>query len=387
LINIKAFLYNDSGKGYYRVKQPYSYIDRHYDNIKVNIVLRAPFIGEAAEKALQNTDILVLQTIHTGYPPGFPQLIKYARSKGIIVIYDIDDLDWAVPKENPAYAEFAKREIGKYVIDCMRNATVVTTTTHRLANEIREYNQNVVVIPNAIDYDYYYWNLPKKDDGWIRVGWCGGSSHISDLMLIENIGKWVIENFDNTKFVLGGYDSRMTNKDSSTYLYCDDEHNVWWHYKDLLFGKDYDKDRIEILRTRNVETYPILYKDVDISLAPMIDNRFNKKKSELKMIESSAYSIPVIASDVGIYHDVVKPAVNSYLCRMPMDWKRYLKELITNEEKRKRMGAKLHDDFKKKYDIAIVSETRVNLIRKLIKEREIFLAKQEIRQNVKKDIK
>lgn len=349
-------------------------------------MLRAPFIGDAAEQVLRDCDVLVLQNIHSGYPQGFPQLIKYARSKNIIVIYDIDDLDWAVSRENPAYEEFQKRAIGKYVIECMRSATVVTTTTQRLAREIREFNQNVVVIPNAIDYEYYYWNLPRKDDGWIRVGTCLGSSHLHDLMLIEGLGKWVVETFPNTKFVLGGYDSRMASPNPNLYLYCEDQNNIWWHYKDILFGKDFDLDRIEILRTRNVETYPQLYKDLDIVLAPMIDNRFNRSKSELKIMEASAYAIPVIASDVGIYHDIINPSINSFLCRMPIDWKRYIKILIEDAEKRKQMGQKLQLDFRKKYDIFVQIENRVELIRKLVKEREIFLAKQEIQKNVKEKI-
>ena len=382
MINVKALLYNDSGKGYYRIKQPYSLIDRHYDDIKIQIMLRAPFMGTQAYELVNSCDVLVLQNIHSGHPPGFPDLIKYALSQNKIVIYDVDDIDWAVPRENPAYEEFNKRQIGKYVIECLKLATVVTTTTNRLANEIRAFTNRVVVIPNAIDYDYYYWNLPKKDDGFTRIIWTGGSSHMSDLMLVEGIGRWVLDNFENTKFVLGGYDSRMINDNPNMYLYCDTNENIWWHYKGILLGKDYDKSRVEVLRTRNVDIYPELYKDGDILIAPLIDNRFNCSKSPLKLVEASAYSIPVIASDVGIYHDTINHTVDGFLCRTPMDWKRYLKDLITDVEKRKRMGARLNSNYKKIYDIYVQNENRVNLIRKIIKEREIALAKAEINKNV-----
>lgn len=380
-------IFNNTGKGYYRLKQPYSLISRHCSDLDIQMVMRGQVAGPQTQQLIDSCDVFLLQNIHSGALDAFPNLIKYARSKNKAVIYDVDDLDWNVSKENPAYEEFTKRNIGKYVIECLRTATVVTTTTSRLANEIRQFNKNVIVLPNAIDYDYYYWNLPKKKDNWIRVGFIGGSSHHGDLQLIEGIGKWIIEEFDNTKFVLGGYDSRMLSPDPNLLLYSDGPDNVWTQYKEVLFGKDYDKNRIEILRTEQVDSYPKLYKDVDILIAPLKSNKFNFSKSNLKILESSGYEIPVIASDVGIYSDTITSAINGFLVRTPNDWKRYLKRLIEDTELRKRMGKRLKEDYKKLYDIYKVNDRRIELIKKVYKEAQLSALSQEVTKAAKEKLK
>ena len=380
-------IFNDTGKGYYRLKQPYSLLSRHCPDFDIQMVMRGHLAGSEAENLINDCDVYLLQNIHSRFPDAFPNLMKYAISKNKAIIYDVDDLDWKLSRENPAYEEYTKHNIGKYLIKCLKLATATTTTTPRLANEIREFTKNVYVIPNAIDYDYYYWNLPKKDDGFVRIGFNGGASHYYDLKLVEGIGKWIIEEFDNTKFVLGGYDSRMLNPNPNLLLYSDGPDNVWTQYKEVLFGNNYDLNRIDILRTEQVDSYPMLYKDVDILIAPLKNNKFNQSKSELKLIESSAYSIPVIASDVGVYSTAITSAINGFLVRTPGDWKKYLKKLIENKELRQRMGRRLKEDYMKLYDIYKINEKRINLIKKVYKETQMKAALQEVNKKVKEKIK
>ena len=368
-IKVNILQYSGGGKGYYRLSQPYEYINKHYSDIDVTFFKNMPINNDTATDLVTSSDIIVTHGAVKEAPKALPNILRECKRFGKVSVYDIDDKDWEVPPENPIYHIFKQEGLEEMYRQALLAADVVTTTTSRLANLVREFNQNVEVLPNAIDYDYYYWNLPKdKNDGYLRVSIICGSSHLYDLKLIEGIGKWLIDTFDNVKFVLGGYDSKILGnpvRGTRPLAYDDSPNNIWYAYKEILFGQNPNWEKIEILRTQPVEIYPILYRNSDIVLAPLRHNKFNAAKSNLKLIEASARGIPVIASDIWQYREDISSGWNSYLVRSNNEWKTFLTKLINDKELRLRMGQELQKKMKEKYSIEVVSETRANLIRKL----------------------
>jgi glycosyltransferase involved in cell wall biosynthesis len=375
MIKIGVISYNLTGKFLYRQELPYEYIDRHIPGFGAKIYKGYTMSDAFATDVVRANDVIVLVGAIIGYPAAYPNIMKAAKERGKVVIYDIDDLDWEIPPENPVYSTFKRFNLEESTKEAMRGATVVTVPSKRMANAVKEFNYNVEIFPNAIDYDHYFWNLPKKDDGHIRIGWIGGSSHLYDIKKIEGLGKWIIERFDNTKFVLGGYDTRIEGPvvDRIKQLnWNDGEGIVWYHYKKILFGDNVDWNRIEIIPTHVIHTYPKIFKDIDILIAPLISNKFNNVKSDLKAMEASARKIPIIASDVGPYSDSITSSINGFLVRVDSDWKRYLKMLIEDSELRKRMGQKLYEDMKKTHNIELQATRRAEMIRKLVKDNLIM---------------
>ena len=60
----------------------------------------------------------------------------------------------------------------------LENADVVTTTTPVLADDLRQRNPNVVVLPNSVDPED--WSIrPRGED--VRIGWTGSATHFHDL--------------------------------------------------------------------------------------------------------------------------------------------------------------------------------------------------------------
>jgi len=372
MANIGIVYYNDVGKYLYRQYLPFDYIRKHHPEHTITFY-RAPQMSDRfATQLVVENDVVVLSGALAEFPKAYPAILSGADNMGKIAIYDIDDLDWEISKENPVYAIFKERGLEEITKECIKSATVVTVPSRQLARSASQFNSHIEVVPNAIDYDNYFWNLPKKDDGWIRVGWVGGSSHFHDLKLIEGLGKWVIETFPNTKFVLGGFDPCVIGptSDGMKWLSWDySDKNVWALYKSVLFGKDYDVNRVDIVPTRHIYVYPLVLKDVDIMLAPLLTNNFNKNKSNLKVIEASARKIPIIASDLGIYSDVIVPSVNGYIAHTAQDWKTYLTKLIEDSNLRKRLGERLYKDMRVKHDISIQAEHRLDIIVSLLKKR------------------
>ena len=79
---------------------------------------------------------------------------------------------------------------------------MITVTTPLLADVYKQFNKNVVDLPNCLDMRL--WNrLPivNKD---IRVIWAGGGSHFLDWMLLKDVLPVIMEKYRKVKFVMFG---------------------------------------------------------------------------------------------------------------------------------------------------------------------------------------
>ena len=93
-----------------------------------------------------------------------------------------------------------------------------------------------------------------------------------------------------------------------------------------------------------------------IGIAPLVDNNFNRCKSNIKYLEYTMAGIPVIASNVLPYSSTIKDGEDGIIVKKGRYnlWKRALESLIENEKERIRLweNAKMkviqHYDIRKK---------------------------------------
>ncbi|MEJ0081553.1 MAG: hypothetical protein WDM78_11560 [Puia sp.] len=78
------------------------------------------------------------------------------------------------------------------------------------------------------------------------------------------------------------------------------------------------------------------YNEIDVALAPLVDNEFNSCKSELKLIEAGVKKIPVIATNLPPFSDVQAQGVT--LCKSTRDWKLAIKKFRDDPEYVKEQG-------------------------------------------------
>lgn len=126
--------------------------------------------------------------------------------------------------------------------------------------------------------------------------------------------------------------------------------------------------------TSKPNEYAYMLDETDILLAPLVDNKFNNMKSNLKQVEASTRKIPIICSDVVPYNVDGVDKENCFLIKSTKNegrtWFRALKKLIIDPELRQSMGNKLYEDFKDKYNLENVNKKRVELYKFLIKTEE-----------------
>lgn len=93
-----------------------------------------------------------------------------------------------------------------------------------------------------------------------------------------------------------------------------------------------------------------LIPSVDINLAPLENNMFNKAKSEVKWVEASIVKVPKIASDIDIFKDVIINKKTGILCDSNDDWYNELENLIKDKNFRHNIAENAFNACKEKYN-------------------------------------
>ena len=333
-----------------------------------------------------------------------PQMIKTLQSIGIIVVADIDDY-WLPTKEHPIHQLIVENKMNQKIVDNLKASDYVITTTEIFANEIRKFNKNVIVLPNAIDPKEPQFNQPTPPSDKIRVGWLGGSSHLHDLKLLDGMVNKLTPIQEKLQYYVCGFDIRGSvteiNKETGEQKQrpIKPDETVWVRYEEIftnnykiitpeykLFLDKFEEGEYPAIKnenyvrvwTRPVEQYAKNYSNFDISLAPIKNHIFNRMKSQLKVIEAGFYKKALIASNVGPYTIDLKHALdkgnfsngNALLVNETnnhSDWAKNIKKLVENPNMITDLGERLYETVKDKYDLNQVTHERASFYKSLIK--------------------
>ena len=332
-------------------------------------------------------------------------LINKLKLEGIIVVGDIDDY-WLPTKEHPIQQLILANKIHEKIVQNLKAASYVTTTTEIFANEIRKFNKNVIVLPNAIDPQDPQYNEETLPSDKIRVGWLGGSSHLHDLKLLNGTVSKLSQIQDKLQFYVCGFDTRgmvtEINKQTGEKKQrpINPEETVWVKYEEIFtnnykivtpkykefldkftdekyFGSLNNEIYVRVW-TKPVTSYAKNYSKFDISLSPIQNHIFNRMKSQLKVIEAGFYKKALIASNVGPYTIDLKHALhqgkftdgNALLVNENnnhSDWAKNIKKLVENPSMIVDLGERLYETVKDKYDLNNVTRERYQFYKSLIK--------------------
>ena len=401
-INVLVIPSDQSGVGKFRSTDPHIKLQNMYPNdFHVDIEYEVDLNNQEFWKKYQIVHFH--RTIGSNYDVA-PHFISRLRSMGIVVIGDIDDY-WLPTKEHPIQQLILQNKIHEKIINNLKVCDYVTTTTELFANEIKKFNKNVVVFPNAIDPKDPQFNEPTLPSDKIRVGWLGGSSHLYDLKLLDGMVQKLSSVQDKLQYYVCGFDIRGTvteiNKDTGqkTQRPIRPEETVWVKYEQIFTNnykiitptyKDYldtftendysgvEKENYVRVWTRPVNSYAKNYSKFDISLAPIKNHIFNRMKSQLKVIEAGFYKKALIASNVGPYTIDLKHALNKgeftdgnallvNETNNHSDWAKYIKKLVDNPNMITDLGEKLYETVKDTYDLNVVTKNRAEFYKSLIK--------------------
>jgi len=213
-----------------------------------------------------------------------------------LFIYELDDYLGEVPQAS-FHAGFMPPGLPEKIARASAACDRVTTSTGPLADWFRDelHHPDVRVVPNAIPAVAVRPRQARPDGGRLRIGFVGGISHAGDLELIRPA---MAEIGDAVEWVFFG----MQPKDPPVRV----------EFHPGVQPSEYQARMLGL--------------DIDLILAPLEDNRFNRCKSNLRLVEGGMVGACVIAQDLDPYVDD-KPPVFA-LANSPEEWTKAIRTFV-----------------------------------------------------------
>jgi glycosyltransferase involved in cell wall biosynthesis len=143
----------------------------------------------------------------------------------------------------------------------------------------------------------------------------------------------------------------------------------------------FTEEKYRRMWTREITRYATHYENVDVLLAPLKENEFNKVKSQLKTIEAGFTHTALIAQDFGAYQIDSVPMIefggkinedgNCLLVKSSKnhkDWVKYINKLASDPEMLKRLQDNLYNYVKDKYSLEAVCKDRVEFYKSIARK-------------------
>jgi len=296
-MNLKRVLqyYADySGCGFWRMIWP-----EHLLNAHQLMTVHGSTVMNLDPNYFRGAQVVRIQRQATEHQLQFVKFLKdLSRQMGFRLIYEIDDLVFSedIPDYNKFKPAFTDPKIRATAQEIMEICDEITVT----CDFMKEYymgktsNKNITVIPNYIPKWWmgHFYNEKKISDNYDRyknkprILYAGSGAH-----------------FD--------VDNRVGQKDDFEHVnraIIESRHKYQWVFLGaypLPLHPFIQNGEMEYHPWEQLYSYPekISKLNVNMMVAPLQDNNFNKSKSDLKFIEANCYGLPIACQNLVTYKD------------------------------------------------------------------------------------
>jgi len=247
--------------------------------------------------------------------PETVELTKQAKRRGVKVIYDIDDNLLQLPEGHPLYGQFADAAVSGAIKAHLEMADLVTVSSMALWGALAEYADNRVVIRNEIDPAIFPEALAKSEQP-VTIGYAAGLTHSADMEQIVPALEGLLEEYGPAIKVI--------------FFWLAPEQLQSHPQVEHLGGFPLLQDYAAKLHASRL----------DIGLAPLIDNAFNRAKSDVKYLEYGSQAIAGVYSRSLPYSSVTEGRTGLFVASAdPDEWYERIKFLIDNPAERQRIAS------------------------------------------------
>lgn len=316
---------SDSGACYeYRIA-PYKHINSEIE-FAITGEMKEPDIYDSEIKA-----VLIQRPVHEQ----LPEFICDLKKNGKKVVIEIDDDLLNVPAANPAFNYY--RNNTKTYLECLKLSDYIHTSTPEIA---AGFPGKSIVFHNAIELSKYTY---KKTERTNSIMWQGSPTHKESLDLIKEPIR------------------ELLNKGVKVIL----QSNLDW-----LKSMFRPHPNLSLRGWVDVsESYKIPL-SADINLTPLPQGKFNSAKSELKVLESAAWGIPSISSDISPYrrfHNVSGGANILIKKERTKEWVNAVMSLLSDDKLYSEKSRLSKEAVEKFYSLEKINEQRKIWWEKILK--------------------
>ena len=176
-LSILGYPHEADGSGYYRFYLPYKHLAR---GVPHRVMLPEPGTKFTPNQdQVGELDVIAVQR----FMGGDGVMLAERWTGRVKLVYETDD-DMLRPDTGAGLAHLHDEKTRETFKHCVRLSDMVTVSTEPLAEQMRQYNPNVTVLPNFVHGDMLYIDRPRRDK--VTVGWSGGMSHLGDWMEVTD---------------------------------------------------------------------------------------------------------------------------------------------------------------------------------------------------------
>jgi len=264
----------------------------------------------------RNCDLIVIEKELFPYMPALFEHLLHSINKNIVTDYD-----------DAIFANYQNNLLLKSKIPTvMKLSKAVNVGNRYLADYARSFNQNVSIIPTAVDLSKYVVKDTYEIAGdKVVIGWIGTPITSKYLFLVQEALAKLSQQYH---LVL-----RCIGTSSDFALQGVEVENMQWN---------------ESTEASRISTF-------DVGIMPLSDDLFSRGKCGLKLIQYMACGVPSVASPVGVNKDIICDGESGLLAGSEEEWIDKMALLIKDQHLRERMGMKGRQTVIERYSLEAVA--------------------------------
>ena len=198
---------------------------------------------------------------------------------------------------------------------------------HFIAEKVRQWNSELIVLPTGVDTGRYRPGIPKAGPQQV-IGWSGLGSGLKYLLGIEGALAEVLNKHKNAVLrVVSDVRPAFRRIDSSRVEY------IPW----------------------SVENEVTTIQEMYVGLMPVDDSLWSRGKCSYKMLLYMSCGVPVVVSPVGMNNEVLALGHVGFGPRSNQDWIDAISALLDNPENAVRMGSTGRKTVEDHFSIDVLS--------------------------------
>jgi len=352
-----CIVYNQhpTGCSYYRLEMPSSRVHEMFGT-------EAEFVSIAdvrtmSDEELRTIDLFLYnRTWIAGPVDAVKPVADILRQYGAKIILDMDDY-WHLGTGHSFYKHYHDTKMPAVIQEHIRLADACITTTTYLRDELLKLNPNVTICENVPHLLYEQFIAKPTQSDKVRFGYFGAAQHTEDVALLElPLSRLCDDHTLEGRYML--------------YLAGWNEGNPIYQQYEQVFSNKGKNNNYGRIQAADIYSYVGGYNFVDVSLAPLRDNKFNRLKSELKVTEAAWMNKAIIASNVCMYADCIQDGWDGWLVdeKQPKKWYKAMKAFINEPQMVREMADRLTAKMQARLNLDEITRRRFNLYKNVARD-------------------
>lgn len=264
-------------------------------------------------------------------------------------VLDTDDNVHATRPTNPGFYSYHPNSDHQFWgVMAQNDAFAVTVSTENLMKVYGKNNKRMFLLPNGIDVEEWDGFMRgRRPDDEIRISLMLSGGHYEGLQMIEKVLIEVLKAYPQVKlYVMASF-----KKDYLTKLPKEQRGQLVW--QEWVSPKEW------VAWNKKMA--------FDIGLAPLLDDGFNRAKSNLRILEYGIQGLGVVASPVEPYLPVIGRGV-VLSAKTETEWFDAISRLIEDADLRRGLGSSLEQYVRQNFDMKDLAKEYDRVYRQIIKE-------------------